>query len=379
LRFRVLDSQLPAAVKADIIRRHEISLRSLGSSGLVATPDPKFQTYVDAALQLPLGCYEPLPVDPTDPQAVCWFAGTARRKMDAAIYGQAHAKAALVETLVAWVANPEYSAGTVLGLCGAPGVGKTSLVKHGLAGAVDWPFAYVSLAGTAQAAHLGGFSQTYEGSRCGLIAQELIKARRLNLILMLDEVDKCSERRDHNEVMDFLCSLVDGSNRTFMDEYFNQIPLDLSKAMIVFGYNDPERLSGPLRDRIHEIKMESFDLTQQVEIAERHLVPELLKELGLAADAVGFAPGALAHLARRYTSAQTGGVRDLRKALQRLLLRVNVLLTTRAVEPLDLVRDAAARRVLESNGPLLVTHELIDELLECLSSKTDSAHQGMFI
>ena len=382
IRFQVLDSRLPENVKADIIRRHEVSMRPT-PTGLVAVPDPKFQVYVDAALQLPLGVYEQLPVNAADPDAVAAFAADMRERMDRVVYGQGAAKDAITETIVAWIRNPEFAAGTVLGLHGEPGVGKTSLIKYGLAGALDWPFAYISLAGTAQSGHLSGFSQTYEGSRWGAIAQELIKAQRMNVILMLDEVDKTCERRDHNEVMDFLCSLVDGSNRTFIDEYFAGIPLDLSKSMIVFGYNDPERLTPPLRDRILEIKMDSFTPDQQVEIADQHLLPSLLGELTLKRGDLKVGTKELRHLNERYTAGGNGGVRGLRKVLQRLLLRLNVLLMTRDVGALKLGEKSgkAARQLLETldESGAHLTVELIDELMEPIRVQIQETNTHMYM
>jgi ATP-dependent Lon protease len=384
LRFQVLDSRLPDNIKADIIRRHEVSMRPT-PLGMVAMPDAKFQAYVDAALQLPLGVFESLPVDATDPDAVRAFTVDMRKRMDQVVYGQGAAKDAITETIVAWIRNPEFAAGTVLGLYGAPGVGKTSLIKYGLAGALDWPFAYISLAGTSQSGHLAGFSQTYEGSRWGAIAQELIQAHRMNVILMLDEVDKTCERRNHNEVMDFLCSLVDGSNRTFIDEYFSGIPLDLSKAMIVFGYNDPSRLTAPLRDRILEIKMDSFTPEQQVEIADKHLLPSLLSELTITREDLELGPKELRHLNERYAENGGGGVRGLRKALQRLLLRLNVLLMTRSVDALNHGgnKDLAIQKLIMSmklGVRLIIDTELIDELMEPIHDHTkDECNPHMYM
>jgi hypothetical protein len=365
MRFQIIDSALPDRVKADVLRKYDAALRPGPHGGMMSTMDPKFQMWVDQVLQLPLGVYRPLPVDPADSAAVAELMAGMRRRLDATVSGQVCAKQALIEVVGACISNPRYAGGCVIGLCGEPGVGKTSLVREGLAAALNRPCVYVSLAGATEVAHLGGFCFTFEGSRPGAFAQGVVRSGCMNPIFLLDEADKCSQRG----VADLLCTLTDSSNQAFVDKFFADIELDLSKAMYVFCYNDRDAIDPVLRDRICEIQMESFTPSEQVQIAADYLVPSLMRELRIDPERVRFAPAALQHLSSEYTPHTKGGVRPIRKVLQRLLMRLNVLLVARSAEPVgggpgcaEVVAQLEADA--DADADLQVTTKLIDELLE---------------
>ena len=68
----------------------------------------------------------------------------ARKYLDEAIYGQDEAKLQIQQFIASKIANPTAS-GLSLLLIGPPGIGKTSLIKHGIAKALEWPFQFISL------------------------------------------------------------------------------------------------------------------------------------------------------------------------------------------------------------------------------------------
>ncbi len=372
-RFRVIDSRLPAAAKADILRKLDAALRPGPHGGMVSLLDPKYQQWVDQALQLPLGVFRPLPVDPADPGAVSKLLDDMRRCLDRHVMGQAGAKEALVEVVAACVSNPEYAGGSVLGLCGEPGVGKTSLVRKGLAHALDRPCIYVSLAGAGDAGHIGGFCFTFEGSRPGALAHGVTRARCMNPVFLLDEADKCS----HRGIADLLCSVTDSSGQGFVDKYFADVELDLSKSIFVFCYNDSQAIDPILRDRITEIKMDAFSPGEQVKIAHEYLVPALKRELNMGDVSVGDAT--LEHLVRDYTPNKKGGVRPVLKALKRLLLRLNIVLKARSAAQVG--DGPEARRVIDGldTGPVKVGPELVDELLRATFEPDRCTSETMFM
>lgn len=370
LRFRVLDSRLPEQVKTDFIARHKSAMRP-GPHGPVSTLDAKYQAWVDQALQLPLGVCIPPPVDPHDPPAVEAFMRLARERLDATVSGQSGAKEAILEVVGACVSNPRYGAGGVIGLHGAPGVGKTSLVREGLSRALDRPCVYLNVAGVTETGGLGGFSFTFEGARPGALAAGLIASRCMNPIFLIDEVDKCQRC-----VADLLCSATDGSSAAFSDRFFADIPLDLSGAAFVFCYNEMDAIDPVLRDRITEIRMTSFSPSEQVSIATDYVAPRLLGELRIDAPDVVFDDGALMHLSRRYTPHVTDGMRAIRKVMQRLLLRVNLMLVTGSPVP---VGDGPCARAALRARPLRISVPLIDELLEVTALHTGHAELSMYM
>jgi ATP-dependent Lon protease len=132
-------------------------------------------------------------------------------------------------------------------LSGAPGIGKTSLIKNGIAKALDWPFEFISLGGDSDATTYTGHQMVYEGSHCGKIANSLVTAKSMSMVLMFDELDKISTTSKGEEVQNLLVHLTDSvQNSVFEDKYLSGIPIDLSKIMFVFSGNNLEKI-----DKIH--------------------------------------------------------------------------------------------------------------------------------
>ena len=75
--------------------------------------------------------------------------------MDSAVFGHNKAKRKIVQFVAQKISNPE-SKGNVLGLYGPPGNGKTSLIKNGIAKALNRPFVFISLGGAQDSSFLEG-------------------------------------------------------------------------------------------------------------------------------------------------------------------------------------------------------------------------------
>ena len=111
------------------------------------------------------------------------------------------------------------------------GNGKTTLVKEGIAKAINRPFAFIALGGASDSAFFDGHSYTYEGSHWGRIVDILIESKCMNPIIYFDELDKISESAKGDEIVHLLTHLTDPSqNALFQDNYFPGIHLNLSKA-----------------------------------------------------------------------------------------------------------------------------------------------------
>jgi ATP-dependent Lon protease len=77
----------------------------------------------------------------------------------------------------------------------------------------------------------------------------------MNPIIYFDELDKISQDSQGEEISNLLCHLTDPSqNRLFEDKYFSGIPIDLSKVMFIFAFNDESKLNPILKDRISIIR-----------------------------------------------------------------------------------------------------------------------------
>merc|ERR1719201_2943217 len=205
----------------------------------------------------------------------------ANSLLDQAVYGHDEPKQKIVQLLCQWIANPQ-SMSLVLGIQGPPGNGKTTLCRQGIAEALQRPFVQISLGGATDASVLEGHSYTYVGSTWGRIAGLIMEAQCMNPVIFFDELDKVSDTPRGDEIVGVLTHLTDHSqNKTFTDRYFEGIPLDLSRALFIFSFNDENRLNPVLKDRLTVIHTEGFDQTAKAKISREYLMPELLANVGM--------------------------------------------------------------------------------------------------
>ena len=90
--------------------------------------------------------------------------------------------------------------------------------------------------------------------------------------------------------------------------------------MFIATANMVDQLPRPLLDRLEVIDFPSYTEVEKAVIARRHLLPELLVENGLEADAAEFSDAAIDLVLREYT--QEAGLRGLRRELGSICRRL---------------------------------------------------------
>ena len=252
---------------------------------------------------------------------------TVRSKLDDAVYGHKEAKTQLERIFAQWI-NGE-AKGAVLGLQGPPGTGKTSLAKNGLSKCLldkngeGRPFAFLPIGGSVNGSTLVGHNFTYVGSTWGRIADILISSECMNPIIFIDEIDKVSATEHGREIISILTHLTDGTqNDEFEDKYFSGIKLDLSKALIVFSFNDVSLIDPILRDRITIIETNPLTIVEKIHIIKHYMLPEILKEVGLASDEIILSEDMIKYLVETYTN--EAGVRKIKEKIQEIVRDINL-------------------------------------------------------
>ena len=242
-----------------------------------------------------------------------------KETLDKCVHGHDKTKKQVEMVIGQWInSGPNQKNGFVLGFEGNPGVGKTTLAK-GIANCLvdecgnSRPYKILMMGGDANAATLVGHSFTYVGSNWGLIVQYIQDSKCMNPVFIIDEIDKLSKTEHGKEITGILTHLLDSTqNDSFQDKYFAGVDFDLSKALFIISYNDPSSIDKILLDRIHRVKFESLTTDDKIIIAKKHILPEILKNIGLE-NMVIFSDETLKTIIKDYTLEP--GVRKLKEKL----------------------------------------------------------------
>ena len=320
LMLRILTMKLPQEIQATILAKYN-SLQSLEQS---SNEYFKLRAWLDKVISIPFGTYKDIPVRLDDGPEKCGdFMRNSKKCVDESVYGQEDSKLQIMQFISSKIANPN-SRGLCLLLTGAPGVGKTSLIKNGIAKALGWPFQFISLGGDSDASTYTGHQLVYESSHCGKIVNSLIASKSMSTVLMFDEVDKISQTPKGEEIMNLLIHLTDPvQNSEFEDKYLAGIPIDLSKVMFVFSANDMTKIDRVLLDRMVVITLKGYDLKQKTVIAEQYLLPDALNEVNLV-EKVAISKEILTQVIEDYAHEEKG-VRELKRSIEQMTQKINML------------------------------------------------------
>jgi len=320
LMFRILTMGLPPDTQTMVLAKYN-SLQNLDPS---AGDYFKQRAWLEKLTSLPLGVYKDIPVrigDGTD--ACAAFMNRASKCLSEAIYGQEESKLQILQFIAGKIANPS-ARGMSLMLSGPPGIGKTSIIRNGIAKALNWPFQFISLGGDSDASTYTGHQLVYEGSHCGKVVNSLIAAKSMSMVLMFDEVDKISTTAKGEEVQNLLVHLTDPvQNGDFEDKYLTGVPLDLSKIMFAFSGNDLGKVDRVLLDRMTVIELQGYNSKEKLAIAENFLVPGAMKEVNLE-EKVNISKEVLQHVIEEYAKEESG-VRELKRCIEQICQKVNML------------------------------------------------------
>jgi len=278
-----------------------------------------------------------------------------------AVYGHNKAKRNVERIIGQWM-NGELN-GYCFGFEGPPGVGKTSLAKLGLTKCLldednnPRPFGFIPIGGSSNGSILDGHNYTYVGSTWGRLVDVLMDSKCMNPIIFIDELDKVSRTEHGKEIIGILTHLVDQTQNTdFQDKYFNGISLDLSKALIIFSYNDPSLIDRILLDRIHRIKFDSLTLDEKVIITYNYILPELLKKVALE-NVIEFPQEVVTYIIEQYT--YESGVRKLKELLFEIISEINLEILKGELPilkvPLIINKDDVKHKYLSEHNEITIT------------------------
>ncbi|MEB3202956.1 MAG: AAA family ATPase [Synechococcus sp.] len=319
LRFRILFSEIDDRVKAIAIKKVGY-LSNLDDS---SSEYYKILNWIHAVCELPINHYKSLPVSYTSPtHDIKNFIIDIRQRFNAVVHGHSEAKEQIIRLLAQWVSNPD-AKGMVIGIHGPMGCGKTTLIKDGICKVLGLPFAFIPLGGASDGSYLEGHSYTYEGATWGKIVDVLMKCKCMNPVFYFDELDKVSNTYKGDEIINILIHMTDSSqNESFQDKYFTDLQFDLSKSLIIFSYNDEERINPILRDRMVRIYTNGYSLQDKLVIAQDYMFPLILKDYSFSNEDICIDEAVLKNIINMIDDEK--GVRNLKRALQNIVSHLNL-------------------------------------------------------
>ncbi len=249
------------------------------------------------------------------------------KTLDECTYGQTDAKLQMKRIIGQWMNG--ISKGQCIGLCGPPGVGKTTLCKNGLSNSLkdddgeSRPFAFLPLGGATNGSILEGHHYTYLGSTWGKIVDILMETKCMNPIIYIDELDKVSHTEHGREIISILTHVTDQSqNQEFFDKYFASVPIDLSQVLFIFSYNNRDNIDRILIDRIQEINIDPLSIQEKLIISKNYIYPEINKNIGFSNNEIIISNDIIQNIIEKYT--YEAGVRKLNELLYDIFRQINL-------------------------------------------------------
>ncbi len=281
-------------------------LKKLKMMGPMSAEAGVIRNYLDWLITLPWQQKKTLQTDLAE----------AKRILDEDHYGLEKVKERILEFLAVQKRTNSVK-GSILCLVGPPGVGKTSLGQS-IARATGRTFVRTSLGGMRDEAEIRGHRRTYIGSMPGKIIQNMKKAKNINPLFLLDEIDKLGNdyRGDPSSA---LLEVLDPEQNTTFNDHYLEVDYDLSHVMFITTANTL-KMPRPLLDRMEIIQLSGYTEKEKVEIAKRHLIKKQLEMAGLKAEELTITDESLLDLIRHYT--RESGVRNLEREIANIARKV---------------------------------------------------------
>ena len=297
LRSRIENAHLPEEVKKAALKEAD-RLETMGQGN---AEENIIRNYLDFLLSLPWESAENEEIDLKKAEEI----------LNAQHYGLDKVKERILQHL-AVMKLKQGKKGSILLLVGPPGTGKTSLGRS-IAEALGREYVRLSLGGIHDEAEIRGHRRTYIGAMPGSILKSMQKAGTRNPVMVLDEVDKLQQGGYNGDPASALLEVLDPEqNNTFTDHYLD-LPYDLSDVFFIATANSTDTIPGPLLDRMEVISVSGYTEEEKFQIAERHLITQVLADHGIGADEIRFQDQTILEIIRNYT--REAGVRGLKKQL----------------------------------------------------------------
>ena len=204
---------------------------------------------------------------------------------------------------------------------GAPGVGKTSIVKS-IAKSLNRKFTKITLGGMHDEREIRGHRKTFVGAMPGRIMHNLTLANVNNPVFLLDEIDKIS-KSIHGDPASALLEVLDPEqNNNFKDNYI-EVPFDLSNVLFIATANYIQNIPEALLDRMEIIHVDSYLTYEKFNIAKDYLIKKECAKNGIPMEAINISDELIIEIIDKYT--YEAGVRELERLIAKLCRHIALM------------------------------------------------------
>jgi ATP-dependent Lon protease len=276
LQTRVKAVQLPEEMQLKVQKE----IVALERSVMLGSYDEKYEKvsrYIDWILKIPWAAES---TDTTDIEQ-------AKKVFNEHHYGMQEVKDRFLEYIAVLnlrqkqLPDEEFRAPILL-LVGLVGTGKTTFA-YSLAEAMGRKLVRIPFGGMGSAKELRGGSRLILGAEPGRVIKGISEAGVRNPVILLDEIDRNAEEAN-TDIMGVLVELLDpAQNHAFVDTYIDY-PVNLSHAIFIATANNTTRVVTAVLDRMEKISMPTYSDQEKIIIAQKYVLPELLKDAGLKPD-----------------------------------------------------------------------------------------------
>ena len=278
----------------------------IGRMKLMQPTSPEYavsRNYIDWFLNLPYGVYTDTVLNMKK----------VKSELDSKHFGLDKVKERIMEYVAVLKLTGTERRSPILCLVGPPGVGKTTLVES-IASAMQRNFVRITLGGVRDEAEIRGHRRTYIGAMPGRFIHALRRAKCMNPIILLDEIDKMASDFRGDPASAMLEVLDPEQNHDFTD-HFMEVGLDLSRVLFIATANSESEIPEALRDRLEIVRLPGYYPHEKLQIASKYLLPRICERTGVKLDEqVSFDEATVNAVMRGWT--REAGVRELERTLE---------------------------------------------------------------
>ena len=261
------------------------------------------RNYVDWFLSIPYGVYTDTVLNMKKVKA----------ELDSKHFGLDKVKERIMEYVAVLKLTGTERRAPILCLVGPPGVGKTTLVES-IAAAMQRNFVRITLGGVRDEAEIRGHRRTYIGAMPGRFIHALRRAKCMNPVILLDEIDKMASDFRGDPASAMLEVLDPEQNHDFTD-HFMEVGLDLSRVLFIATANSEGDIPEALRDRLEIVRLPGYYPHEKLQIASKYLLPRICERTGVKlGEQVSFSDEMINAVMRGWT--REAGVRELERTLE---------------------------------------------------------------